>query len=201
MIKNIVFDIGDVLLGYRWKDMLQDYGLSEEEAKSVGQLMFEDPLWANLDLGIVPCHEVIAAYSEKYPEHSEVIAWFLTHGEYMHVARQNVWSKLPLLKERGYGIYLLSNYSEELYRMHTREADFLNYIDGRVVSYQIHIAKPEEGIYRHLFEKYQLNPSECIFFDDREANTKAARRLGMQAVTITSEEFLLQELEPFLGTN
>ena len=51
MIKNIIFDVGDVLLEYRWKDMLMDYGLSEAEAIRVGTLMFDDPLWRQLDYG------------------------------------------------------------------------------------------------------------------------------------------------------
>ena len=51
-IKNIIFDVGDVLLSYRWKYMLMDYGLSEEEAVRIGTEMFDDPegLWGLLDL-------------------------------------------------------------------------------------------------------------------------------------------------------
>ena len=51
-MKNIIFDVGDVLLEYRWKDMLvQDYGMTEERAVQIGKSMFDDPLWSGLDLG------------------------------------------------------------------------------------------------------------------------------------------------------
>ena len=66
MIKNIIFDVGDVLLEYRWKDMLMDYGLSEAEAIRVGTLMFDDPLWRQLDYGKSE-EEVILEYQQKYP--------------------------------------------------------------------------------------------------------------------------------------
>ena len=51
-MKNIIFDVGDVLLEYRWKDMLvEDYGMTEERAVQIGKSMFDDPLWSGLDLG------------------------------------------------------------------------------------------------------------------------------------------------------
>ena len=74
-IKNIIFDVGDVLLSYRWKYMLMDYGLSEEEAVRIGTEMFDDPegLWGLLDLGTVPQQEIIDHYCRKYPADEKVI--------------------------------------------------------------------------------------------------------------------------------
>ena len=59
-----------------------------------------------------------------------------------------------------------------------------------MVSYMIHKAKPDEAIYRALVEKYGLRIEECLFFDDRSENIEAARKLGMQAVQVTSREML-----------
>lgn len=193
-IKNIIFDVGDVLLEYRWRDMLTDYGLSLEEAERLGQTMFSDPLWRLWDMGTVPDEEIIREYGQRYPGDGEIIRWFMTHGEYMHVRRPLVWEQVHRLKEKGYGIYILSNYSESLFRKHTEGASFLEDADGAVVSYQIHIAKPSEGIYRYLLQKYHLLAQECLFFDDREENTQAARDLGIEAVTVLSQTQLLQEL-------
>ena len=81
-IKNIIFDVGDVLLEYRWKDMLMDYGLSEDEAVKVGRLMFDDPLWTEMDL-VDRSQEprIISQYMEKYPEYADTISWFINHPE------------------------------------------------------------------------------------------------------------------------
>lgn len=195
MIQTIIFDVGDVLLEYRWLEMLTDHGLSEKEASVIGETMFSDPLWDELDLGIRSRTEIIHNYERKYPQYKEEISWFLNHGEYMHVPRKDVWKKVHQLKEKGYHIYLLSNYSEDLFHKHTADAGFMKDIDGMVVSWQIHKTKPSPDIYLHLLETYGLSPSECIFFDDRPANTEAARKLGIQAVTVTSREMLLAELE------
>lgn len=198
VVKNIIFDVGDVLLEYRWHDMLTDYGLTDKEADKVGKLMFDDSLWHEFDIGNMHRDEIIGQYIKNYPEYAEVIKWFITHGEFMHVKREDVWEKVHKLKEKGYGIYILSNYSEELFIKHTSDAPFIELADGIVVSYQIHITKPDEGIYKYLLKRYNLKAEECIFFDDREENTEGARKLGINAVTVKSREFLLEELDKLL---
>ena len=198
MIKNIIFDVGDVLLEYRWKDMLKDYGLPDDEAYKVGNLMFNDNLWHEFDLANMTRDEIVGQYLKNYPDYAEVMQWFMTHGELMHVKREDVWEKAQKLKEKGYGIYILSNYSQELFEKHTKDAPFISLADGVVVSYQIHITKPDEKIYRYLLDKYNLKAEECIFFDDSEENTEAARKLGIEAITVTSKEFLLDELDKLL---
>lgn len=194
MIRTIIFDVGEVLLGYRWMEMLTNYGLSQSDATTVAETVFTDPLWEELDLGVRSLTETIYFYEEKYPEYKDAIHWFLTHTELMHIPREDVWEKVHELKKKGYGIYLLSNYSEELFNQHTAGADFMNDIDGMVVSWQIKKAKPSPEIYLHLLDTYNLSPAECLFFDDRPANTEAARKLGMQAITVTSKKMLLEEL-------
>lgn len=198
MIKNIIFDVGDVLLGYRWKDMLRDYGMEDSEAEIVGNLMFNDELWHTLDLGIKTDEEVIKEYKKKYPKYSEVIEWFISHGEYMHVQRPDVWYRVHLLKEKGYKIYLLSNYSKNLFDKHTRGATFLDEIDGKVVSYEINVAKPNKKIYIYLLEKYNLNPEECIFYDDRIENINAAQELGIKSIQVVSKEKLIEDIDKLL---
>ena len=59
MIKNIIFDVGDVLIEYRWHQMLMDYGLDKDEAYRLGITIFEDPLWHELDMAIMDREEVI----------------------------------------------------------------------------------------------------------------------------------------------
>lgn len=196
--KNLIFDVGNVLLEYRWNQMLLDYGLSKEEAEVAGPLFFEHELWKELDLGNLSVEEVICAYGKALPQYAELIRWFLTHLELMPIPRKDVWKKVRLLKQKGYRIYLLSNYNGDFFRIHTKDADFIEDIDGKVVSYEIHKIKPDPAIYEYLLEKYDLKPEESVFFDDREENTQAAEKLGIQSYTISSKEYLLSVLDEFL---
>lgn len=198
MIKNLIFDVGNVLLEYRWNQMLLDYGLSKEEAAIAGPLFFEHETWKELDLGNMPVEDVICLYEQRLPQYAGLIRWFLTHLELMPVARPDVWEKVHALKEKGYKIYLLSNYNEDFFRVHTQGATFLDDIDGKVVSYEIHKIKPYPEIYQYLLDKYDLKPEESVFFDDRPENTQTAEELGMKTYTITSKEYLLGVLDKFL---
>ncbi len=195
MIKNLIFDVGGVLVEYRWKEMFREYGLSEEEALQLGRAIFDDPLWTQRDLGFLGPEESIVQLGARYPDHAEMIEWFLRRGEQMVVPRPEIWDKVAALKREGYRIYILSNYSEELFEKHTKGAAFLDVADGGVVSYQVHMVKPDEAIYRVLLEKYGLRADECIFYDDREENVEAAGKLGMEAVHVRSREMLKETLD------
>lgn len=199
--KNIVFDVGDVLLDYRWRYMLQDYGLDEAEAERIGTEMFDDPerLWSQMDLGIEDQEAIIQKFEKKYPDDAKVIRWFIEHGEYMHKPRRRVWEMIPRLKEQGYRIFLLSNYPEILFHKHTQYADFMQEIDGLMVSYMIHEMKPHADIYHALLNKYGLEAEDCIFFDDRLENVEAAIRIGMDSKQVHSQESLLKDLEELLA--
>ena len=199
MIKNLIFDVGGVLFDYRWKEMFMDYGLDEDNAIRVGTQMFNDPdrTWDIFDLGIKSDEEIADIFCKKYPGDEDVIRWFIRNGEYMQVPRPKVWKKVHELKQKGYKIYILSNYPESLFKKHTEYADFMDDIDGLMVSYMIHKAKPAEDIYKALCDKYGLDRSESIFFDDRSENVEGAVKFGMKSVKILSEQVLLDELDRF----
>ncbi|MCR5507277.1 MAG: HAD family phosphatase [Lachnospiraceae bacterium] len=196
MIKNLIFDMGGVLIGYRWKEMLtEDFGVEEDRAFPIGEMLFEDPIWRKFDAGLEPMETVLEHYVELYPEDATVIRRMFYEGERMSVKRERVWDRVRELKNSGYKIYVLSNYSEYLFKKHTKDVTILPIMDGIVVSYVTHSIKPDHAIYRYLLDKYGLKAEECRFFDDNEDNVNAAKELGMEAVLITSEEMLLKELE------
>ncbi|MCR4956328.1 MAG: HAD family phosphatase [Lachnospiraceae bacterium] len=199
-IKNIVFDVGGVLLDYRWKQMLMDYGLTEEEAIRVGTELFDDKdhLWSEFDLANYTEKEITDKYCKKHPKDEDVIRFFFEHSEYMPVPRPHIWKQLHQIKEMGYSVYLLSNYSKELFHKHTQYTDFINEVDGMMVSYMIHQVKPYPPIYEALCEKYQLKMEQCLFFDDRKENVKAAINLGMKARVVESKEGLYEDLQSIL---
>lgn len=193
--ENIVFDVGGVLLSYRWFDAITEAGCTPEEARELGPKLFEDPCWRELDLGIRPYFEVVNEFAAKYPEYTSVITEFLTEVKRMPIGRPAVWEEVHRLKEKGYKLYILSNYSEYMIKNHTENLPFVQDMDGGIVSYMVHVNKPDKGIYEALFKKYDLNPSECLFFDDREENIEGAKKCGMDGIVVTSEEFLVEELK------
>ncbi len=199
MIKNIIFDVGNVLLSYRWKEMLmKDHGMSEEDAERVGNEMFDSPYWAILDLGTETDEQVLSGYAKIYPEDEKDMRWFIENAELMKIDRPKIWELVHKLKEKGYHIYYLSNYSKTLFNKHTGGASFFNDMEGGVVSYEVNMAKPDIRIYKKLIDKYDLVPEECLFFDDLKANVEGAIKAGMQSKVVTSEDALADMLKELL---
>lgn len=191
---QIVLDVGGVLLDYRLTDMIRDLGLPEDRAQILCRKLVFDPLWHELDLDLVPYGVIAEQYAEKYAEDADVIRKFFRHPEKMQVARPRTWALVRRLKEAGYGLYLLSNYCKVQFDAHTRGASFLDDIDGKLVSYEVHAVKPDDGIYQAFFRKFDLRPETCLFFDDRPENVEGSIRNGMPSVRVSGEEQLIRDL-------
>lgn len=199
MIKNLIFDVGNVLFHYRWLEALVDTGMTKEQAAETGPKIFDEtPLWREFDAGNIDLPGIIEGYGELFPEFKDNIAEFITRAERMPIDRPEVWEKMKLLKDKGYKIYLLSNYSDYLFNRHTEGKAFLDYIDGKVVSYEVHYTKPQKEIYEILLSKYNLKPEESLFFDDREENVQTAVSLGISGCVVKSREHINEELEKLI---
>lgn len=194
MKKNIIFDVGGVLLSYDWKGAMLKAGATDEEAENIGVVIFDDPLWKELDLGIRPYFEIVEDLCQAYPGGAHFIRNFLTNVENMPLDRPKVWEEIHRLKKKGYRIFILSNYSKYMFDAHTQNKPFMQDIDGLIVSYMVHINKPDSGIYQALLNRYMLEPEESIFFDDKAENVEGAKKVGIDAIEVTGEEALLKEL-------
>ena len=198
MIKNIIFDVGGVLVDYRWKEYIEDYGYKKAQAEVSGLRLLNDPIWRNMDKGLVSEAEVRSYYLEKYPEDEGLINYFFDNADQMIVKRDRLYKVIEGLYDKDYDFYILSNYSMRLFDLHTAHLqDFFNRCKGIVVSQPIKMLKPEPEIYDYILTKYELDPAECIFFDDNEDNVKAAIEAGIDARCVKSEEGLIELLNEF----
>lgn len=194
MIRNLIFDVGNVLIGYRWQDMLQSHGCSLETAEKINAACFEIPIWHEYDKGNVTLQTVVKSLIDMNPDIAEPLEWFVMNPDLMVVPRPRIYQRVRELRAKGYRIYLLSNYSREYFQMAVSNQLFNKDIDGGVISYEVGLIKPDPAIYKHLLEKYNLKAEECLFYDDRSENVAAAKALGMGGYVIDSEETLWQLL-------
>lgn len=197
-MKNIIFDIGMVLIDFHWRTTMQKLGIPENVIDTLDRNMVNHPLWNHFDLDDIPESELIQKFKELSPECSEYIDLFMNNLDDVVDMFPDADKWLKSLKDRGYHVYLLSNYPRRLFALHTPRFHFLPYTDGRVVSYEYHITKPDERIYQRLCNKYNLIPEESIFLDDRQANLDAASKLGFNTLLVTDPIAVRTELESIL---
>lgn len=195
MIKTIIFDIGQVLAKFRWKDYMDDLGFNQEIKERVGRATVLSPYWSEVDRGIMTMPEIIEACVKLDKEIEAEIRLFFKDRRTMVVEFDYAKDLVKGLKEQGYHIYLLSNYGEENFSYVENVFSFMPYIDGKIISYQIKHIKPESEIYQALIDTYHLIPDECVFLDDVEANLKGAEKFGIHTIHFTDLESAKKRLK------
>ena len=198
MIRNVVFDIGNVLVDFCWKEHFASFGFDEAMVERLGDAMVRTPIWGELDKGIWTDDQLIEGFIKNDPELAEQICIAFSH--FITIVKMFPGSVewVRALKERGYKVYYLSNYAERARKDGVKELVFMEEMDGGIMSYEVQTIKPNEKIYQLLFEKYNLNPEECVFLDDSAANIETGRRLGMKGILVTGQEQARTELDEML---
>ena len=186
-MKNIIFDMGNVLLTYDPEVCLNHIVEKEEDRALIRQELFEGPEWVQGDLGELSDEERFNGVSKRVPErlHEELRRCTVEWDMCMHPVKQ-AREFCDYLKKSGFGIYVLSNASSSFYRYFPRFAPF-DYFDGIVVSCDVHIIKPDIRIYQHLLKKYNLRADECFFIDDLEANIEGAKNAGIDGAVFEGD--------------
>ncbi|WWR16783.1 HAD family phosphatase [Lachnospiraceae bacterium JLR.KK008] len=194
MIKNIIFDIGNVLTHYTWKKHICSFGFSEEVWRRVADATVKSDQWNEFDRGVLEDDAVIDLLVKNDPGVEKEIRQMLSDmGGLVEKADYAIpW--IQELKEKGYHVYYLSNFSYKAGRDCSHALDFLPYTDGGILSCEEKLIKPQPEIYRRLLEKYALTAAECVFLDDLETNVEAARAEGMEAILFTTKDAALPEL-------
>lgn len=195
MIKNIIFDIGNVLAAFRWKEFLEDKGFDQDMVKRIAKASILSPFWQEFDRGEWDKDKLMEEFVRMDPEIEKEL-----HTAYDNVT--GIVSRLDYaipwimeLKAAGFGVYYLSNFS---YKAHVDCADALDFIpctDGGILSYQDRVVKPDPAIYRLLLSRYGLKARECVFLDDTLVNVEAARELGFYGIHFIDRQQAVKELE------
>lgn len=199
MIRNIVFDIGNVLVGFIWEEFYRSFGYSEEIFEKLADATVRSPFWNEMDRGRLSDDELIEGFIKNDPSIEREIREALKNVKGMILRYDYAVPWIKELKEKGYHVYVISNFAHKAHMDCIEALDFLNEIDGGILSYQVKLIKPAPEIYRLLCSKYDLKAEECVFIDDLPKNVEAARNEGMQGIVFQTLEQAREELEALLA--
>ena len=188
MLRNVIFDIGNVLMDFRWQEYMRAlFDDDEPTIDSVNQAIWRHGTWASMDAGTDSAVAIEQAVNLVPTHEPEIRKAFAHAGQAMHKQRYAIpWIKE--LKQMGKRVFFLSNYSAFSIAANQDVLDFLPYMDGGVFSFQVRTVKPEPKIYLLLCEKYGLKAEESLFTDDMPANIETARKLGFHTVLFEGYE-------------
>lgn len=178
MIKNIIFDMGGVLIDYNPEKTL--YGMFDKATADILlKEIFRNKIWADKDRGVIFPEEIMAAKKDVIPEAVYEKVSEMVYNFYPCMPPfEQMYGFVKKLKDNGYGIYLLSNASSD-FHIRRQGIPALSLFDGVIVSADYKLLKPEKEIYEKLFSEFSLKPEECFFIDDVQANIDGAIAAGM----------------------
>ncbi len=194
MIKNIIFDLGGVLMtDVPLKKIAQElsirFSISEQKLHSH---LYPTEHWNLLTLGRISEDEYwerFVADSEIGVDQEELKNKVRTE---LHPIEENV-RLVPRLKER-FNLAILSNHSREWSRFMLKEFDFFNHFEQIIFSCDVGLRKPDPRIYELVLAKLRSKPDECLFIDDKKRNTEAAEQIGMKTVVLENPSNLREKL-------
>lgn len=195
MIKNIIFDIGNVLAEFCWQKMFKELGYTGEVFERVADATVRGPWWAEYDRSQVPDEEIWEKCCALAPEYkSQVMAVFENIG---NICKEYDYARAWIydLKAAGYNVYLLSNFGRTSFEIARRHFSFMDLVDGQVISYEVEEIKPDRAIFSALEKKYGICPGESIFLDDTMKNVKAAKSYGYHGIFFENQALAVKKLE------
>ena len=180
MLKNIFFDLGNVLVKFDSNELIYSFfNKRQEEVKS----FYFDSLWNEYDQGLYSVEEMIEKGVKQFPELELSIKKLMYHWtEFVIPLKDNV-AFIKDLKRLGYNVYILSNIPEDDTK-YLRSCGVFDNIDGGIFSYEYKKIKPDPEIFHILLKEYNLKASECLFLDDRKDNVESASNLGFETIEV-----------------
>ena len=193
MIKNIVFDIGNVILNFDIKSVLMEYTSDSNIRKFILDNIINSPQWlgnALTDTGYLKVEDAIKIVCDRTNHINDniIIDFWTTYLNYAYIDKKML-ELIIKLKENGYHTYLLSNINPYTYNYILEKSNLFNIVDGYILSYQVHMIKPYQGIYQELIKKFYLNPKETLFIDDNLNNIKTACILKIKGVKVHPDNY------------
>ncbi|MBI9108867.1 MAG: HAD family phosphatase [Spirochaetales bacterium] len=181
-LKNIVFDIGNVLLNWDPRGLYKAiFGKDEFEEHPLMKIIGSN-LWLEMDRGTAGIEETIGKLEPYYPDFIDEIGRFIREVASHIKPMEDSFKVARECKERGMSVYLLSNFGEEAYKVIRNRIEDFDIFDGGVISWEVKLLKPDARIYEYLLSKYDLTPSQTLFIDDLAPNIEAAEKLGIKGL-------------------
>lgn len=182
MIKNIIFDLGNVIINYNQKKIINNFTEKEEEIKYIYDEIFHAPEWTLMDLGDITNDEAIEIINKRNEFKYEKLTQEFLHEWYKkQPINRDIVEIAKILKNNGYNLFVLSNMANQTYE-YFKNDEFFSLCTGIVISAHEHVKKPDEKVYRLLLNRYNLNAEECLFIDDDDSgkNYETANRIGIK---------------------
>ena len=182
-IDAVVFDVGNVLLTYDPRQLLEKYVPDQPELwPALMKRVFHSPYWAMLDRGLMDSEAAIPVMIGNHPELTEAVTAIMRGWVNLDDVIDEGLKTLKKCKAMGKKLYVLSNYNDKAFALARKNHAFFSHFDDFLISGEVGMIKPDPAIYRLLIERFRLTPERTVFIDDSYVNIEGALYAGLQGV-------------------
>ena len=193
MIRNIIFDMGGVLLRFEPDYFIARLGITGADADLLKREVFRSADWVRMDRGTLTDEEGVRSICRRLPEHLHAAAEeLICRWEFPEIIPMDGMETLIAeLKAAGYGIYLLSNAFSRQHQYWPRVPGS-QYFDDTFISADVKMVKPQREIYELALQKFGTVGEECVFIDDLPSNIEMAENCGICGVVFHGDVNVLR---------
>ncbi len=183
LFDTVLFDLGAVLIDWNPRYLYRPLFKGDDEAMEhfLAEIV---PGWWNHDIDAgKPFAQAVAERVRDHPQHADLIALWKDGWEKM--LRDEIAGSVEILgdlRDKGYRLHALTNWSAETFPIARRRFGFLSWFEDIVVSGEVGLAKPDPKIFALAIKRCALVPNRTVFIDDSSRNVEAGRSAGMQAL-------------------
>ncbi len=181
-IKNVVFDVGNVLVRWAPEEIIRLTFGNDVDAKAKARDILGSELWVALNRGVFSEAEVKKRYEAEFGLSEDILDALFFYIKESLIPIYGSLTLLKQLKKAGYKVYALTDNVHELVDFLKQRYTFWEEFDGAIVSAEVGCLKPEPEIYHHLLNQYSLVPEQTVFLDDMAANIEGAKAVGIHGI-------------------
>ena len=206
VIKNIVFDIGNVILNFDYNRVVKEYTSNKKEQEFILNNIINSPEWLGyglIDTGYITRKDAISIVKDRtnHINDSLIVDFWNSYNKYGYIDKRML-TLIKNLRKNGYKVFLLSNINPYTYDA-IKDSKLFDIVDGYVLSYLEHQIKPYDSIYNTLIDRYKINPSESLYLDDSEKNIATGNKLGFISRKVEPDNYnsIIKEINSFIINN
>ncbi len=204
--KNIIFDLGGVLIDWRPHEFVKRIFFDNNEiqtrflqilenAESKSQL---NKIWLEMDRGALTLAQLAQEISQKFDIPLIYTQKYIEEVYHQMVPLEKGFEILAKVKAQGFAVYILSNFGPEWFERIDKKYDITKHFVGATISSRVGYVKPEPNIFQSLLQVHGLCPEESLFIDDMPINIEAAKSCGIDGIICSDHAYVAQELERLL---
>lgn len=202
-MRNVIFDIGGVILNWDTdaiintfvQTVFDDAAAQNEYAKILKRDVFGHADWLATDAGTLTAADAIAQFAARTNQPVTEMQRLWDHCSEMLTLREDTFTLMQTLEQRGIPLYCLSNMPVERFEDLQKRFDLWSIFQGIVISGEIKMMKPDTEIFEYLLQTYDLAAADCIFLDDTEKNVVGAKAVGIEAIRFVDAADCQRELD------